>query len=235
MNSEFTFREDIFLAVKFPGKKRTFSTLWHFVSVSLVDTRQFFLLFCNPNKHFVRFYLCLPSSQSSRTCARTWCCLSMWFSLHQHYIPRFERLLARVHKSCFKNTLMSGKLNDEPFQLGTISEFAAFSSNICPWCKITCFIRSLSLQNSSVALIFTDAQLQNQMISLSERSSTIIWRDSFLIYSRISHVGSMLNIFEATLQVMRMNPPVSLFWNVLFPAVASVCFGRHDVGLSYVS
>lgn len=56
-----------------------------------------------------------------------------------------------------------------------------------------------------------------------------------LIYSRISHVGSMLNIFEAALQVRRMNPPVSLFWNVLFPEVASVCFGRHDVGLSYVS
>lgn len=67
--------------------------------------------------------------------------------------PRFQRLLARVHKSCFKSTLMSGKVNDEPFPLGTMCELAALWSNISPRCKITCFIRPLSLQISSLALM----------------------------------------------------------------------------------
>lgn len=111
--------------------------------------------------------LCLPESALGHDAVYQ--CDSAYINVT---FSRFKRLLVPVHQSCFKDTLMSGKVNDEPFQHGTISEFAALSSNVSPWCKITCFILPLSLRNSSVAL--TEAQLQKQMISLSEQSSTII-------------------------------------------------------------
>lgn len=126
MNREFTFREEIFLVVKFPGKKKELLELDDILSLSL-----------SPTSGSYFFYFAIQTSTLN-----TFICVCHPLSLLEHALghdavyqgdsaymnitfPRFQRLLARVHKSCFKSTLMSGKVNDEPFPLGTMCELAA--------------------------------------------------------------------------------------------------------------